>query len=103
MPLINFRSTNYIRAFFLYAIVAALATSIAVHLRLELEHKDSRLYKFVSPLISESNITNTHKFLIALIITFIASFLIYHIMYFLLGWGGGMIIDKKKVVKLKYV
>ena len=103
MPLINFQSTNYIKAFFLYAIVAALATSIAVHLRIELENKDSVVYKFISPIIAENDITDLHKFFITLIITFFASFLIYHIMYFLLGWGGGMIVDKTKVKKLKYI
>lgn len=103
MPLINFQSTNYIKAFILYALVAALATSISVHLRVELDNKESGIYKFISPIVAEKDINDLHKFFITLIITFFASFIIYHIMYFLLGWGGGMIVNKTKVQKLKYI
>lgn len=103
MSLINFRSTTYIKAFFLYAIVAALATSISVHLRVELDNKDSQLYKIFSPIVRQKDIDTAHKFFITLIIGFFASFIIYHLMLFLIGWGGGMIINTKQIGSIKYV
>ena len=36
IPVIEYPSTNYFRAFMLYAIVGALIASIAVHIRLEI-------------------------------------------------------------------
>ena len=99
MALINYTSTTYLKAFILYAIVAALITGIGVHLRLLLEDPHSELYILLAPLTPEIGINKTHKLILSILISFFASIIIYHIMYFIFGWGGGMLVSSKKTLQ----
>ena len=92
MGLINFRSTSFLKAFILYAIVTAISASLAIEIRLSMENEKSHIYKLVNPLTPENGITHIHKIAATIFITFIASIIIYHIMYFIFGWGGGMLV-----------
>ena len=103
MALINYRGTTFVRAFFLYALVAALAATFAIEIRLQLENKDSKLFKIIAPLTPESGISHLHKLIAATLITFGTSVIIYHLMYIIFGWGGGMVLDKNRIGKIKYM
>ena len=96
MALINFRSTSYLRAFILYAIVAAIGATLAVESRIALNQKASHLYKYIDPLTAPTGISNFIKMIVTLIITFVVSIFIYNFMYFVFGWGGGMLVSKNK-------
>ena len=102
MALFPFISTNFFRAFLLYSLISALIYSIAIQVRFLLEVKTSELYKFLNPLTPESGLSDFHKVVATFIITFLVSLIIYHIMYFLIGWGGGMVVSKKNIIKIKY-
>ena len=97
MAIIDFRSTSYLKAFILYASIAAIASTFAIEIRLSLEDKQSSLFKMVAPLTPENGINDIHKILVTILITFITSIIIYHLMYFIFGWGGGMIVSKNRI------
>ena len=95
MPIFEYRSINILRAFILYSLVGAIIYTIAIEVRLLLQDTRSQLYKTLSPLTKEKGINKFHQLIASFIITFIVTITIYHIMYFLIGWGGGMIVSKK--------
>jgi hypothetical protein len=106
MALINFRSTTYFKAFLLYAFISSIIAHLAIMLHVSLNEK-SQLYNFINPLTPEKGINHTNQFIIGTIISFVIGFFIYNIMYFLFGWGGGMIVPMtskcgKKVYKTSY-
>ena len=107
MAVVNFRSTTYFKAFLLYAFISAIIAHLAIMLHVNLNER-STLFNFISPLTPEKGISHTHQFLIGTFISFIIGFLIYNIMYFLFGWGGGMVVPiisnkrGKKVYKTSY-
>lgn len=108
IPVIEYPSTNYFRAFMLYSIVGALIASIAVHVRLEINKNKLGFRKGIGKWLDNTfgykNLEKgtTLSLIISLIITFTITLLVYHLMFFLFGWGGGMIVDKSKVIKQKY-
>jgi len=97
MAIINFRSTSYFNAFILYASVTAIATTLAIEIRLSLENEQSRLFNFIAPLTPEIGINSFHKIIVTLLITFISSIIIYYLMYIIFGWGGGMLVSKNSL------
>ena len=99
MGLFNYRSTNFLKAFFLYALVGSLIASLAVHIRLSFDKNQFGIRKWIgenfglkAELQSENNIL---RLIFAFFFTFLLTLIIYHIMYFLIGWGGGMIVPLK--------
>jgi hypothetical protein len=111
IPIIEYPSTNYFRAFMLYAIAGALIASIAVHVRLEINKNKfgfrkgiKGIGKWLDNTFGYKNVEKgtTLSLIISIIITFIITLFVYHLMFFLFGWGGGMIVDKSKVIKKKY-
>ena len=96
MAIIDFRSTSYLKAFILYSLVTAISASLAIEIRLAFEDKDSQLFKFINPLTAETGISKLHICLATVLITFLASIIIYNLMYLIFGWGGGMIVREHK-------
>lgn len=100
MPLFKYTSTNYFKAFLLYALVGSLIASLAVHIRLSFDKDQYGIRKWIgetfgleAELKSENNIL---RLIFAFILTFFITYLIYHLMFLLVGWGGGMIVTKKE-------
>jgi hypothetical protein len=88
MPLIqNFKSTNVWNAFILNSIAAAIVIVIGISVK---EHFDTYI-------VDDNNSnkitrkTNFTSISLTVLCTFLTSFLAYTIMYFIFGFGGGMI------------
>ena len=99
MPIFNFKGTDMFKAFLLYSFVGALAASLAVHIRLQI---DQNQYGFRSWIDNTFNISKKQnirgswfRLLFAVIITFFVTLFIYHLMYLLIGFGAGMVAPKK--------
>jgi len=100
MPFFEFKGRNMFTAFVLYSFVGALAASLAVHIRIEI---DKNKYNILSWINNTFNISKKEiadkgewiRLLLAIIITFLITLIIYHIMYLLIGFGSGMVAAKK--------
>ncbi len=88
MPLINnFRSTNIWKAFILNSLAASIVIVIGISIK---SHFDTYTVKNTD----ENNIereTNFKSISLTIFFTFAASLLAYTIMYFIFGFGGGML------------
>lgn len=73
----GFKATTIRKAFLLNALAAALISSIAVLVKDRLD--------------AETKMAYMDKFKVVLIITFIASLIVYNILAILFGFGGGML------------
>lgn len=90
MPLIaGFRSTSVWKAFFLNSIASALVIFIAINVK-------SRFDKFTAKKDPDREIvrtTNWKSIVLTLIATFTASMIAFSTMYFVFGFGGGMLVS----------
>ena len=86
MPLIkNFKSTSLWKAFVLNSVTASIIVVLAISV------KDS-LDRFTNYNNSdERSKTNFANIIITLLITYSVTFLTYVLMYFIFGFGGGML------------
>lgn len=108
MAVIDFRSTNFFKAFLLYSFIGALAASLAVHIRLEIDNNKYGIkdwFKKTLKLTKSEDIDDLgskYRFIVAFLITFIITIIIYHIMYFLFGWGSGLLANVCETNNKKY-
>ena len=94
MPLISgFRSTNIWKAFILNSIASSLVIIIALTVKSNFDtfsnsknhtHKDTQNVK---------QQTNFKSIMLTIVATFISSMIAYSTMYFLVGYGGGMLVN----------
>lgn len=97
MAIIDFRSTTYFRGFLLYSFIAAITASLAVHIRLEADDPKSYFGMILHGLIGKSD--SISQLIFGAVVSFFITFLIYHIMYFIFGWGGGLLVPINKFQK----
>lgn len=100
MPLFNFKGTDMFRAFLLYSFTGALAASLAVHIRLQIDENQYGIKTWINNTFKVSKREDINRgawlrLVVAIIITFFVTLIIYHIMYFLIGFGAGMVAPKK--------
>jgi len=89
MPLIrNFRSTTIWKAFILNSIAAALVIVIGITVK---DHFDTYTVDSQPDKIQRN--TNVMSISLTILFTFLTSLLAYTIMYFVFGFGGGMLTD----------
>jgi len=89
MPLIrNFRSTTIWKAFILNSIAAALVIVIGITVK---DHVDTYTVDSQPDKIQRN--TNVMSISLTILFTFLTSLLAYTIMYFVFGFGGGMLTD----------
>lgn len=103
-PLIKtFKSTRIRNAFILNAMVAAFTSILAIEITQRLDTNESDIYIFMNKITPGKEIGEYAKMLIVFITTLISSFVVYHILHLLVGYGAAMIIDNKyKTVLPKY-
>jgi len=95
-PLIkNFQATTYSKAFILNAIVGAIICALAIELRFTLENDKTSYYGFWSNIYNEKKLSELHKFITTVLVTFIVSIVVYYSMYFLFLYGGGQLSNNK--------
>lgn len=87
----NFYATSIFKAFILNAIAVALIATMAVELRKELNDVKGRFYLLVNPLFAGNELTERQKAIVVAIASFLGAILVYHFMYLLFGFGGGML------------
>mgnify|MGYP001182706067 CR=1 FL=1 len=86
MPLINnFRSTNIWKAFVLNSLVASIVIVMGITVK---SHFDTYTTDDDSKIKRSSNFTSIS---LTILFTFLTSFVAYTIMYFVFGFGGGML------------
>jgi hypothetical protein len=92
MPLIkNFKATDVWRAFLLNSILSAIVIFIALTVKSNFDNY--RLKKGQENKNDDTidRTTNSESIILTLLFTFIASFASYTLMYWIFGFGGGMI------------
>ena len=91
-PLVkNLKATSYLKAFVLNALVGAVICAMAIEFRLLLEDEKNEYYGFWARIYNEKKLNIFHKLGTTLLITFLVSILVYHVMYFLFLFGGGQL------------
>jgi len=93
----NFYATSIFKAFILNAIAVALIATMAIELRKELNDVKGRFYLFVNPLFAGNELTERQKAIVVAIASFIGAILVYHFMFFIFGFGGGMLTTNIRV------
>ena len=93
MPLISgFRSTNVWKAFILNSIASSLVIIIALIVKSNFDtfSNNKNINKDTNGLKQQ---TNFKSIMLTIIATFISSMIAYSTMYFLFGYGGGMLVN----------
>lgn len=91
-PLVkNLKATSYLKAFILNALVGAIICAMAIEFRLLLEDEKTDYYGFWARVYNEKKLNIYHKLATTLLITFLVSILVYHVMYFIFLFGGGQL------------
>lgn len=90
----NFYATSIFKAFILNAIAVALIATMAVELRKELDDVKGSFYLLVNPLFAGNELTERQKAIVVAIASFLGAILVYHFMYLIFGFGGGMLTSK---------
>jgi hypothetical protein len=92
----NFKANTYLNAFILNSIVAAIIAAFAIEFRMILDENKNPISIYLYNIVG-NDISEIERFLITTIVTLLAAFICYQIMYFLLGYGGGFITTNRKV------
>jgi hypothetical protein len=88
VPLIrDFKATDFLKAFTLNALVAAVIAALTVETRLHLDTQGALWAD------SKETLAETTKLSVTLLTSFVVAFAVYHAMYVLFGYGGGMLIN----------
>lgn len=90
MPLISgFRSTNVWKAFILNSIASSLVIIIALTVKSNFDTFSNN--KDINKDVKQR--TNFKSIMLTIVATFISSMIAYSTMYFLFGYGGGMLVN----------
>jgi len=87
----NLLATTILKAFILNAIAGALIATLAIEARRELDNEKGRVYAFVNPFFAGDSLTEQQKAIAVAVTSLIGALVVYHFMYFLFGFGGGML------------
>ena len=86
VPLIrNFKATDFLKAFILNALVAAVIAALSIETRLQL-NTEGILWAS-----SKESLPELTKLTITLLTSFLVAFIVYYIMYIVFEYGGGML------------
>ena len=86
LPLITtFRATDFLKAFILNALVAAVIAGLTIEARLQL-NTEGILWAS-----SKESLPELTKLAITLLTSFLVAFFVYYTMHIIFGYGGGML------------
>jgi len=86
VPLINdFKATTFLKAFILNALVAAVIAALTIETRLHLDTQGALWAD------SKETLAETTKLGVTLLTSFVIAFVVYHLMYLIFEYGGGML------------
>jgi len=94
MPLISgFKSTNIWKAFILNSIASSLVIIIALTVKSNFDtiSNNKDINKDTNDDVKQQ--TNFKSIILTIVATFISSMIAYSTMYFLFGYGGGMLVN----------
>jgi len=98
LPIVkNFYATTIFKAFVLNALAVALISTFAVEIRKALNNAKGRIYLFVNPFFSGHDLNEKQKSVVVALASFVGAMLVYIIMFFLFGFGGGMLSSGAKL------
>jgi hypothetical protein len=89
----NFKSTTIPKAFILNGFVTAAITLFAVEMRQLFNDEKGKLYLFFNGFFEGSALTETQIASIVFLATLLSAYIVYIIMYVIVGFGGGMLIS----------
>lgn len=96
LPFIKtFYATTIFKAFVLNALAVALIATFAVEMRKELNDVKGRFYLFVNPFFAGNQLTERQKALVVAIASFLGAIFVYHFLFIVFGFGGGMLTSSK--------
>lgn len=93
----NFKATSYLRAFILNAFATAAIAALAIEMRITLQDEKSKMYGYFNTMFMGPKLNELDKIIIVFISAFLGALFVYHIMYALVKFGGGMMISSKKI------
>ena len=96
VPLIKgFYADSFINAFILNALAVAITAASSVELRRVLDDEKGNTYAFFNSLLRSKALSELQKSSIVFIGSFIIALGTYILLYFILGFGGGMLTSIK--------
>ena len=99
-PLVkNFRATGLTNAFILNAIVSAAIVVFAIELRRAFEDEHNVLYGYFNRLYGGKKLSEIQILTIVFPATFIASIVVYLLMYIIFEYGGNFLIRNKTTMR----
>lgn len=102
-PLIpNLLATTILKAFILNAIAGALIATLAIEARRELDNEKGRVYAFINPFFAGDSLSEQQKAIAVAVTSLIGALVVYHFLYFIFGFGGGMLTTSKTLNNTPY-
>jgi hypothetical protein len=99
-PLVpDFRATTLPRAFLLNAVATAAIAALAIEMRSQLDNQKSRTYGYFNSMFEGESLSERDKIIIVFSTALIGALVVYHMMYALVGFGGGMLTGDSKVTR----
>ena len=89
----SWRSTTYLRAFFLNAIATAAIAALAIEMRMQLDEDKAPIYGYFSRFLGAKVLSEAQKVGIVFVTAFVGAFLVYHTLYALVAFGGAMLVS----------
>lgn len=96
-PLVgSFCADSILKAFLLNALAVALIATLAIEIREALDNEKSRLYRTALPFFAVKALSEFQKATLVAIASFFGALIVYHILYLIMGYGGGMMVQSCK-------
>ena len=86
------RSTTYFRAFVINAIATAAIAALASEMRMQLDMEKEVIYGYFARALGSKVLSETQKVSIVFLTAFLGSLVVFHTLYALVAFGGGMLV-----------
>ena len=87
------RATTYFRAFILNAIATAAVAALAIEMRMQLDMDKEVIYGYFARALGSKVLSETQKVVIVFWTAFLGSLVVFHALYALVAFGGGMVVS----------